>query len=1195
MSNNNSYRSSPDDYRSRQDTYSDSCQRESDVYKPRARSASREMMHSAASSSRPADSAGLMPGKALSFLQSCGLDLSDLSLLAELPEHLITVETLPKLLSQLKESKLPSTSSSTSNTTQPSANNTWESGSQNQAFEYPLDQSTHTPYPLPPDQIESWQDRWGNPRKTGSVPSSVTSSKSSAVVDYGHSRDGHYYYNEQAYTSAASVTSSSTVSGSYADYNKGPSQNFEPLPLSSTDPPFKVPTRKEASDFHGILPPVFPCTCVLCNFTVHTDKDWSLHTRGAQHAHSLLELVKKYPEWDLNVDSAKRNECQATQQSRSAKTGGSEWDQNVESVKRYEYQTTQQSRSTKTRDSYQNVPSRHEASAFQGRTTSAFGTFPEKDWAGHVKSTDHVNRPHKFVEKNLGWNRNIDSARRNEVQVTPQAELFVKQEPVHSVPTRKEASDFCGKVPPVFPYACVLCDITVLSEKDWSVHITGAQHANGQLMLAEKYPKWNQKVNSARRNECDTTSQLIAQAKSTETKGGVQNESKKKISNKEKRSSSKKTPTHCGRVVCVTFVGSSMDEGYLRKLFGQFGAVVKVMMFPTTALVEMGSNDQSEDIVKYFTDNPLDIDGKRIQFSISTIVKFLHSSRVVSFSPLPAGDGVTSELMATAKRFGSVKNSLFLPNRGYVEMTDLADANKLVEHYAEKPLKLKGKTIQVTFSSEYDTLINQERAQSPGSYSRKMSSPERHNSQRDSPRPKRRRSSESTHSSRYSSSNERDDREHSRERSKMSSKTAHSSTNDKPTKTQSEEAEVKISARNDIVASMDSDSDLEGLAVIADDGEELLHDDDDDDDGDGGGGDGGGGNNSEPIDDQQKTCKEYDQTDDKTSRRSKENSPSGTVDLKSVHSKAQEDDASETSNNLKKDQKIEEQNDTEEEDFDFPESLENCITLDELVEDCSDYQESNEQNSSAQVTEDTLGEELKTKCPPFPIPCSDAKENKRLSEFPKEESTESTVAETKPIKHEPINIDDQSLEQQDEEKDTDDIKEKLGKVLDVRNLPKAEDYTESDFLNIVKRYGEVKHHVLICSSRKGFVEMVHASDAERIAADSENKDVALRGNVLKIKVSEKHSSLPTEGFNIDSDSDEEESGERANSEESTSDNQSASEQPNEPLGTEFVRPVVGYLCNLCNVIYASEEEAKDKHCRSLSHHEKLKEHKEKSA
>lgn len=43
-----------------------------------------------------------------------------------------------------------------------------------------------------------------------------------------------------------------------------------------------------------------------------------------------------------------------------------------------------------------------------------------------------------------------------------------------------------------------------------------------------------------------------------------------------------------------------------------------------------------------------------------------------------------------------------------------------------------------------------------------------------------------------------------------------------------------------------------------------------------------------------------------------------------------------------------------------------------------------------------------------------------------------------------------------------------------------------------------------------------------------------------------------------------------------------------PTGTEFVRPVVGYFCSLCNAIYASEEEAKDEHCRTPMHHQKLK-------
>ncbi|KAM6953200.1 uncharacterized protein FYW47_013810 [Aplochiton taeniatus] len=51
----------------------------------------------------------------------------------------------------------------------------------------------------------------------------------------------------------------------------------------------------------------------------------------------------------------------------------------------------------------------------------------------------------------------------------------------------------------------------------------------------------------------------------------------------------------------------------------------------------------------------------------------------------------------------------------------------------------------------------------------------------------------------------------------------------------------------------------------------------------------------------------------------------------------------------------------------------------------------------------------------------------------------------------------------------------------------------------------------------------------------------------------------------------------------------------DPVGTEFVRPVVGFFCNLCKVIYADEDEAKQKHCRSLSHFKKFKEHSSKEA
>ncbi|KAB5571400.1 hypothetical protein PHYPO_G00224570 [Pangasianodon hypophthalmus] len=618
-----------------------------------------------------------------------------------------------------------------------------------------------------------------------------------------------------------------------------------------------------------------------------------------------------------------------------------------------------------------------------------------------ASGSEHAKSQLELVKKYPKWDQTVESARRNE------------SSEVYKVPTRKEASDFNGTVPPVFPYLCVLCNITVFSEKEWSIHVTSGQHAKSQLDLMEKYPEWDGTVQSSRRNDGHT---------STDIRDGT---------SKENTSDMK--------------MSQAKDE---------------------------------------------------------------QSSRVVSFTPLPAGDGISAELTAIAKCFGSVRKSLFLPNQGFVEMTCLAEAKKLVEHYSANQLKLKGKLIQVTFSCEYNSLREAEvndKTQSRSSHTHRRSSPGRDSIQRDSPSPRRR---------------------HTEERRSVS---------------------------NSYVESVDSDSDLEGLEVIADDGEELVND----------------------IDDYEPTTSDQENGED---------SPNA--------------DTAEASNSLKEGQKFEEHEDQEikKEDHDFPKILENCVTLDEFTEEnSSDCQESFEAKASIPKTEESSNEVTTST-----NPVSYMKQSDKESDLPKEESTSKTTAEPNTSENLEDAV-DQSKEEQDTERVTDDLKEPFGKVLEVKNLPRAENYTDSDFMNIIKRYGDVTHHVLFRSCKKGFVKMVFASDAERIAADSKNQDIVLRGNILKIKVCEKYCHLPKEG--VDSDDEEIRRGEI--SKESNNKQQSGalngiaessneSLKTDEPVGTEFVRPVVGYFCSLCNVIYASEEEAKDEHCRSPSHYEKVKEHKERS-
>ncbi|KAK3535835.1 hypothetical protein QTP70_021148 [Hemibagrus guttatus] len=290
MSQKYPYTNREDDFPSRQDMYTDSYQRQSNTYRPSIRSSSQEQNRSTASSNRTVDSPVNLPGKALSFLHSCGLDSSDIAHLAEIPEHLFTVETLSSLLLQIKERKLSSASSSRPSTSQPlddTSAHSWEGSSHTTPVEYPINRPVHPVYPLPPEQVQTWQDRWGNPRQR-------SSSKSSSGPDYSVSKDTNRYHN--------TIQSAEASSCSFVD--------SKPRPLLSLklEPPVVRPTRKEASDFNCKIPPAFPHVCRLCDISVRSTRDWFSHVRGNQHVRSQLGLLKKYPKWAQTVDFEKRSE-----------------------------------------------------------------------------------------------------------------------------------------------------------------------------------------------------------------------------------------------------------------------------------------------------------------------------------------------------------------------------------------------------------------------------------------------------------------------------------------------------------------------------------------------------------------------------------------------------------------------------------------------------------------------------------------------------------------------------------------------------------------------------------------------------------------------------------------------------------------------------------------------------------------------
>uniref|UniRef100_A0A4W5QZQ7 RRM domain-containing protein n=1 Tax=Hucho hucho TaxID=62062 RepID=A0A4W5QZQ7_9TELE len=462
-----------------------------------------------------------------------------------------------------------------------------------------------------------------------------------------------------------------------------------------------------------------------------------------------------------------------------------------------------------------------------------------------------------------------------------------------NTPTKKAALDFHGEIPQTFPYSCSLCNITVLSEKCWYAHANGTQHADGQLTLLQMYPEWDCRMQTARSGDDHTERPRVEEKTGGPSHRSINYLGKPSSSGSRKNVDTKtKVTKGSGKVVCAKFTARCLNEDGLKDLIKPFGEVVKVIMFPALAFVEMGSTEQAADIVTYYLSNPVMVKGGQVTFSVSSTFNFLQSSRVLSFSPVPPGKESTAwkrELLAVAKGFGPVEHSLFLPTQAFVEMTNALDAQKLVGHHTSKHLKIDEIHIKVAFSSEYNTLRtmserkSSDRKSEDRSKRKRTPSPRRRSlsPRRDSPTTsKRRRSRErdsdhhkervksncksrpkspSKQSSSRSSRSPRRPRSPSKQSSNRSSRSPRSHTKERvssekvspiststrsqpPTKNKTpsqsstvmekskkavdtidqskQETETRDSQEDGAMEACDMDSDIEGMAVYGEDGEE---------------------------------------------------------------------------------------------------------------------------------------------------------------------------------------------------------------------------------------------------------------------------------------------------------------------------------------------------------------------------------------
>ncbi|XP_076595792.1 uncharacterized protein LOC143326154 [Chaetodon auriga] len=623
---------------------------------------------SSSSSSSSSRGAQWSQDVALSILSSCGLEPSDLALLAEMPEDVLTVESLPRVLQQIKGKRgtvkpfppnaAPPSSSSSSyphSSAHPLAvgpsTSAWDHP-RRQLLQYPLDHLTHNPLP-------SDLDHWGNTRTSSSVrvdppPPPSSSSTSSYMVDFHH-RPGPSEYSKT--TRNASPVSSQ-------DYHHRPG------------PPEYSRTSRDTSPVSSY-----------------------------QHRSGPSEYGK-----------TGRDACPVSSQDQASLSlaGGDK----------------------RTRPSHFSQPG-----------------------PADYRSAPPLAENHP---KTRGGYRETETSSSS-------------SQPTTSLPSKQEALDFHGTCPPAFPYSCCLCNITVMSEKVWIKHINGANHADGQLSLLQRFPNWDCRMETVTRADNQSEKQK------NEEDSGRQPQPTNQESMTQPTVKAQKKTLQKGKVVCVKFPAQSVDEAYLRKLTEPFGKIVKVVMFPSLAFVELGSVDQAKDMVKFHTNYPPTVNGEQMEFSISKTFSFLQSSRVVSFTPAPTGENGKSDLISIVKRFGSPLYTLFLPSMAFVEMKNAPDAQKMVDFYSSSTLRINDDVIRVSFSGEYKSLM---RVPSARRYEEEPTERTRSSSREKEDKTmgsKRRRSSKGREEEQEKSSRERKSRTRSKSREK--------STQEKRTRTRSKSRE----------------------------------------------------------------------------------------------------------------------------------------------------------------------------------------------------------------------------------------------------------------------------------------------------------------------------------------------------------------------------------------------------------------------
>ncbi|XP_072251218.1 matrin 3-like 1.1 isoform X3 [Leuresthes tenuis] len=738
-----------------------------------------------------------------------------------------------------------------------------------------------------------------------------------------------------------------------------------------------------------------------------------------------------------------------------------------------------------------------------------------------------------------------------------------------AMPSKKQALDFHGMSPPVYPYSCSLCDITVLSERVWIQHINGTIHADGQLSLLQLFPNWDCRMETINRDV--DQSERTKEEEGPAPRAPRANQSQTAPGRKKQKASEK------GRVVCAKFPAQSVDEAQLRKLTEPFGKIVKMLMFPSLAFMELDSVEQAKDLVKYHSNHPTTVKGEKMEFSISTAFIFLQSSQVLSFTPAPTGEDGCSDLISVVKRFGEPLYTLFLPSKAFVEMKNPADAQKLVEYYSSNALRINGDAISVSFSAEYKSLM---RVSSAKRYEEEPVTAKRtRSSSKESSRDQKTRSrTRSKSRSREKSGKEERTRtrSNSRSREKSGGKPGSSFSRQNQSAESKEEPEKPGSSSADDLQtateeeqlgeedeSSAEESDLEGMEVIAEDGENVEGGDKEED--------------AEEADcpeervnspereeeelkntDQEKTVMEEeeggsDQKEEEGGSDQKEEmlveeelketlmeeeEPKETLEEEPKETLEEEEEPKETLMEEEEPKETLEEEEPKETLEEEEEPKETLMEEEEPKETLMVEEEPKEKSGLKQQSEESWEEEVKVmveeELKQTLMEEEELKETLMVEEEPKETLMEEELKQRLMEEEEPkekSGLKQQSEESWEEEADPDfpddldscitldevesdgpdeddhdrSSESESSRVVYFSTLPLR--FTDAELIRLMGGFGTVVRYLLIRHRRQGFVEMSSTSEALRAARELDTKPVSINGSRLLGSLSRKYDRL----------------------------------------------------------------------------------------